>query len=131
MTAVSSRVMGMNRRLLFLAAVISAGLIAQTEPPPVTLVTTETGGLLSYEVINRSPYRITRFEVRTRFTSGGAEALACGVAVDVKTPADLTIRNVCQVVRDTKGKLVSYQPKLIHVEFANGMKWDPPEKDGR
>jgi hypothetical protein len=121
--------MGMNRRLLLLAAVMSAGLFAQTEPPPVTLVTTETGGLLSYEVINHSPYRITRFQVRTRFTSGGFEALSCWVGAEVKTTSDLTVRNVCQVGRDAKGKLVSYEPKLIHVEFANGMKWDPPEQD--
>lgn len=118
----------MIRRLLLLAAVISAGLIAQTEPAPVSLVTTETAGALSYQVINDSPYRITRYQVMTRFLSGGFEALGCTVVVDVKSPSDLIVSKVCQVPRDGKtGKLVSYQPKLIHVEFANGMKWDPPE----
>jgi hypothetical protein len=110
--------------ILFLA--FAAMAAAQTAQDPARLEVTAAGGSLSYELVNLSPYRIVGFEVYTQYTSGGFENLGCGVNADVKSPKDLVLVGVCQLPRDTKtGKFISYQSRIVRVDFENGLKWTP------
>ncbi|HKW97851.1 MAG TPA: hypothetical protein VJN43_08950 [Bryobacteraceae bacterium] len=113
------------RPILTVLAFAAMGL-AQTAPDPARLEVTTAGNSLSYKLINLSPYRVVEFEVYTQFTSGGFEALGCGVKAEVKSPKDLVLPGTCQLPRDAKtGQPVKFEAKIVQVDFENGITWTP------
>jgi len=114
-------------RILAWAALLGT-MLAGAERDPVELRVTSNDQMLSYEVVNTTPYRIVNWQVITRFTSGGYEQLACGVNVQVKQPSDLKLRDVFSLPRDAvTGKPVTFESRIVEVKFANGLKWKPEE----
>lgn len=106
----------------------SLSVALAADDAPVQLRVTEERGSLSYQVVNSSTYRVVNFQVDTSFQSGGYESLSCGVVAQVKAPADLVIRGVCQLPVDkATGKPVAYSSRIRRVEFANGIAWSAKE----
>jgi hypothetical protein len=117
----------MCMRILAWAALLGT-MLAGAERDPVELRVTSHDQMLSYEVVNTTPYRIVNWQVITRFTSGGYEQLGCGVNVQVKQPSDLKLRDVFSLPRDAvTGKPVTFESRIVEVKFANGLKWKPEE----
>ena len=113
-------------RMASLFALAVFPIIAGADQDPARLQVTANGDRLSYEVVNLSPYRVVGFEVYTQFTSGGFENLGCGVKADVKTRADLALREACKLPRDEKtGDPVTFVSRIVRVEFAGGLTWAP------
>jgi len=99
---------------------------AQGSHAPAELRVSAKGKSLSYEVINRSPYKISKFEISTQFTSGGFEQLGCVVAAEPKVPRELLLRGACRLPADpTTGKAVASTSRLVRVVFENGLTWSP------
>lgn len=94
---------------------------AQSQPP-VELTVLENGGKLTYSLANRTPWRITRYEVVTNFPSAH---LSCSIASEVQKPEDLVRRDVCSVILDAKGRPLAYTSSIVIVRFDNGMIWKP------
>jgi len=113
------------RSILLLAMALLPNLKG-ADPDPAELRVTLKGDRLTFEVVNKSPYRMIGFQVYTQFTSGGYENLGCGVNAQTKSPSDFVIHDVCTVPRDGKtAKLIEYKSKLVIVKFANGITWNP------
>ena len=113
-------------RFTMLLALAALPILKGADPDPAELRVTLNGGRLTYEVVNKSPYRIVGFQIYTQFTSGGYENLGCGINAQVKSPTDLVVRDVCTVPHDEKtGKLIEYRSQLVIVKFANGITWNP------
>lgn len=101
---------------------------AQQSGGPAELRVFSRGRFLSYEVVNRSPYKINRFEIYTQFTSGGFEQLGCIVAAEPKLPQELRLRGACGLPIDpTTGKPVTYSSRLVRVVFESGLTWSPEQ----
>ena len=94
---------------------------AQSQPP-AELTVLENGGKLTYSLANRTPWRITRYEVVTNFPPAH---LSCGIVSEVQKPEDLVRRDVCSVLFDAKGKPLPYTSSIVFVRFDNGMIWKP------
>jgi len=113
-------------RFAVLLALAALPILKGADPDPAELRVTLNGDRLTYEVVNKSPYRMIGFQVYTQFTSGGYENLGCGVNAQTKSPSDLVVHDVCTIPRDEKtGKLIEYKSKLVIVKFANGVTWNP------
>ncbi len=113
-------------RITMLLALATLPILRGADPDPAELRVSLNGDRLSYEVVNRSPYRIVGFQVNTQFRSGGYENLGCGINAQVKSPTDLVVRGVCRVPHDEKtGKLIEYKSQFVTVKFANGITWNP------
>ena len=114
----------MRAALLALVLLVSASASADQEPARVDVTT--TGKTLSFKVVNLSPNPIIRFEVSTRFTSGGFDRLGCIINADVKKPEDLILKGVCSLPTDpATGRPVTYSVQLSRVVFANNLVWTP------
>ena len=113
-------------RVTMLLALAVLPILKGADPDPADLRVILNGDRLSYEVVNKSPYRIIGFQVYTQFRSDGYENLGCGINAQVKSPTDLVVRDVCTVPHDEKtGKLIEYRSQLVIVKFANGITWSP------
>ena len=113
-------------RMAGVFALVVFPIIAAAAQDPARLQVSVTGDKLSYEIVNLSPYQIVGFEIYTQYTSGGYEALGCGVKAIVKAPTDLTLRKVCSVPFDEKtGKPITYSSRIVCVEFAGDLTWTP------
>jgi hypothetical protein len=113
-------------RLLSVLLAFIAIAAQQSVQDAAKLQVMESGGSLSYKVINQSPYRIVGFMIYTQFTSGGFEHLGCTVNADVRAEKDLSVTGVCKLPDDEKtGKSVTYRSRIVRVKFENELTWSP------
>lgn len=105
----------------------AACVYAASEEQPAELRVSTTDGSLSYQVVNKSPSRITEFEVVTTWREGDL-FLSCSVHYpNVRSQQDLhvTAGNTCtlpadpNLVRDLKST-------IRRLRFANGFVWSSP-----
>ena len=111
-------------------AIVLSSFLTGAERDPVRLRVTINNGWLSYEIVNNTPYRIVSWQAFTRYTSGGYEALECGVSAQVKRSSDLMLRDRCSLPNDdATGKPVTVVSRIAEVKFANGLKYIPHDAE--
>lgn len=94
---------------------------------PVTLhVDLIDGRFLSFQLPSHYETPVTKFEVAADFRDH--HELGCGLTVEVKRPEDLHPSATCSLPADPKtGEVssMSWKPRIVYVEFADGMRWTP------
>jgi hypothetical protein len=93
--------------------------------PAILHVQVRDGKYLTFNIENQYQSPVTKFEVAVTFPGTG---LGCGLIAEVKKPEDLRPAGTCGLpvnMGDGRAHESTWKPRIVFVEFADGMRWTP------